>query len=46
MYRSGILLNQTNIKTIVNNIDFIGATGKVRYLNGRRIGEILVEQYV
>ncbi|CAF2140411.1 unnamed protein product [Rotaria magnacalcarata] len=46
IYRSRILLNQTNIKTVVNKIDFIGATGKVRYLNGRRIGEILVEQYV
>ncbi|CAF3998606.1 unnamed protein product [Rotaria sordida] len=46
LYQSNILSNQTNIKTIVDNIDFNGATGRVRYLNGRRIGEILVEQYV
>ncbi|CAF3928470.1 unnamed protein product, partial [Rotaria sordida] len=46
LYQSNILSNQTNIKTIVDNIDFNGATGRVRYLNGRRVGEILVEQYV
>ncbi|CAF0860392.1 unnamed protein product [Adineta ricciae] len=28
------------------DIDFIGATGRVRYANGERIGEILVEQFV
>ncbi|CAF0950331.1 unnamed protein product [Rotaria sp. Silwood1] len=46
LYQSKFLFNQTNIRTIVDNIDFNGATGRVRYLNGRRVGEILVEQYV
>ncbi|CAF1412255.1 unnamed protein product [Adineta steineri] len=46
IYQSKILFNQSNIKKIVDKIDFIGATGRVRYLNSGRIGEILVEQYV
>ncbi|UJR08742.1 hypothetical protein I4U23_012999 [Adineta vaga] len=46
IYQSKLLFNQSNIKKIIDKIDFIGATGRVRYLNSGRVGEILVEQYV
>ncbi|CAF4249958.1 unnamed protein product, partial [Adineta steineri] len=49
LYQIQSLHNQSNIeifKKHLETIDFIGATGRVRYLNGGRIGEILVEQFV
>ncbi|CAF4460878.1 unnamed protein product, partial [Rotaria magnacalcarata] len=48
-YRLKLTSNQSNtevFKNIIDNIDFIGATGRVRYLDGGRIGEVLVEQFV
>ncbi|CAF4251430.1 unnamed protein product, partial [Rotaria sordida] len=49
LYQSHLLSNQSIIgifKNVLENIDFIGATGRIRYLNGGRIGEVLVEQFV
>ncbi|CAF3273058.1 unnamed protein product [Rotaria socialis] len=48
-YRLKLTSNQSNtevFKNIIDDIDFIGATGRVRYLDGGRIGEVLVEQFV
>ncbi|CAF3496543.1 unnamed protein product [Rotaria sp. Silwood1] len=49
LYQSQFLSNQSItevFKTVLENIDYIGATGRVRYSNGGRIGEVLVEQFV
>ncbi|UJR37456.1 hypothetical protein I4U23_030159 [Adineta vaga] len=49
LYSSQSLDNQSNtdiFRQHFEDIDFIGATGRVRYANGGRIGEILVEQFV
>ncbi|CAF1073773.1 unnamed protein product [Rotaria sordida] len=49
LYQSHLLSDQSVtgvFKNVLENIDFIGATGRVRYLNGGRIGEVLVEQFV
>ncbi|CAF0740515.1 unnamed protein product [Rotaria sordida] len=49
LYQSHLLSNQSIIgifKNVLENIDFIGDTGRIRYLNGGRIGEVLVEQFV
>ncbi|CAF1053311.1 unnamed protein product [Adineta ricciae] len=46
IYQSKVLFNQSNIRKIVDKIDFFGATGRVRFMNSGRVGEILVEQYV
>ncbi|CAF4188269.1 unnamed protein product, partial [Rotaria sp. Silwood2] len=49
LYQSQLLSNQSItevFKNVLENIDFNGATGRVRYSNGGRIGEVLIEQFV
>ncbi|CAF1543072.1 unnamed protein product, partial [Rotaria sordida] len=49
LYQSHLLSNQSIsgiFKNVIENIDFIDATGRVRYLNGGRIGQGVVEQFI
>ncbi|CAF1342582.1 unnamed protein product [Rotaria sordida] len=49
LYQSHLLSNQSIsgiFKNVIENIDFIDATVRVRYLNGGRIGQGLIEQFI